>query len=349
MSNKKNEAIAQKVVDRILSMIECGSPLPWVKPWGEKSHVVTVQDGVKTVTHTPRNWNRKGTPYSGSNTWLPAGEYITYAQAVKEFGVDPETDKPLAYPRKGTKAFPVVYWNFFTKEETDPDTGEKVKKTIPFLKYYNVFRVSDMEIYDPETGEVTQMEPKNKPKPVTYTVPVLRVVNSPNGSDLNDTAEAVIADYIARAGNGFKMNREVSDRAFYSPAADFVTVPVREQFEAVTEFYSTIFHELGHSTGHKTRLNRFTGSAASAAFGSADYSREELVAETTAATIINALDMEEGNTFRNSAAYVKGWSEALRKDPMTFVTAATRAQAAVDLILGISNTSPAADEGDGEE
>lgn len=348
MSNKKNDAVAQKVVDRILTMIDSGSPLPWVKPWGEKSHIVTVKDGVKTVTVTPRNWNRKGTPYSGSNAWLPAGEYVTYAQAGKEFGIDPETQKPYAHPRKGAKAFPVVYWNFFTKEEDDPETGEKVKKTIPFLKYYNVFRVSDMVVLNPETGEETQMEPKHKPKPVTYTVPVLRVIDSPNGSDLNDAAEAVIADYIGRAGNGFKMNREVSDRAFYSPAADFVTVPVREQFKAVTEFYSTIFHELGHSTGHKTRLNRFTGSAASAAFGSADYSREELVAESTAATILNALGMEEGNTFRNSAAYIKGWSEALRKDPMTFVTAATRAQAAVDLILGIDSNTPAADNG-GEE
>ena len=345
MNNKDK---AQKVVDRMLELIESGKPLPWVMPWGNKSHTVTVQDGVKVVTYTPRNWNRKGTPYKGSNVWLPAGEYITAAQAAKEYGVDPVTNIPYAHPRKGCKGWPVVYWNFKTYEETDPDTGELVKKTIPFLRYYTVFRVSDIDVKDPATGEVKPMEPKHKPEPKTYTVPVMKSVEHMNGSDLNDSAEAVIADYISRAGNGFKMNRVEGDRAYYSPAFDYVTVPVREQFERVTEFYSTIFHELGHSTGHKTRLDRFSGAAGSAAFGSEDYSREELVAESTAATILNALGMEEANTFRNSAAYIKGWSEALRKDPMTFITAAKRAQDAVDLILGIEDSTPADDNG-GEE
>ena len=157
-----------------------------------------------------------------------------------------------------------------------------------------------------------------------------------------------MADYIDRAGNGFHVDRdEVSDRAFYSPGFDYVSVPTAAQFDRVTEFYSTLFHELGHSTGHKTRLDRFSGKAGSAAFGSENYSREELVAESTAAAILNALGMEDANTFRNSAAYIKSWSEHIKNDPMTFISATKHAQAAVDLILG--STPETGAEADGDE
>ena len=105
------------------------------------------------------------------------------------------------------------------------------------------------------------------------------------------------------------------------------------QYDEPAEYYSTLFHELGHSTGHASRLNRFTGDAAAAAFGSESYSREELVAEITAASILNELGLESGNTFRNSAAYVKSWSEHIKNDPMMFVTACGKAEKAVDLIL----------------
>ena len=111
------------------------------------------------------------------------------------------------------------------------------------------------------------------------------------------------------------------------------------QFSEIGEYYSTIFHELGHSTGHSSRLNRFTGQAANAAFGSREYSKEELVAEITAASILSALGLETGNSFRNSTAYVQGWSKSIRDDPMMFVSAAGKADRAVSLILG-QETAP---------
>lgn len=316
MANK-NAEMAQKVVDRICDMINDGKPLPWVQPWGKNKNTVTVVDGYKEITIYPTAWNRKGTLYKGSNSWLPAGEYITFEQCRKEGGK----------VKKGAESWPVVYWNFVTKEEED-GTGKKVKKTYPMLRLYRVFAIED-----------TTLEQKNHPEPQVIKVPITHeeVVGDADAS-LNSDAEAVIADYISRAGNGFKVIRDgVSKRAFYSPSQDYVQVPCREQFVEQSEFYSTMFHELGHSTGHACRLNRFTGKAAHAAFGSEEYSREELVAETTAATLLNALGMEEGNTFRNSAAYIKSWSQVIQNDPLMFVTAATRAQAAVDLILGVEH------------
>lgn len=153
--------------------------------------------------------------------------------------------------------------------------------------------------------------------------------------DLNVDAEAVIADYLAKAGKGLKVIRnQVSDEAYYRPSADMVQVPMREQHKTVGEFYSTLFHELAHSTGHKDRLNRF---ATVSFFGSETYSREELVAEATAASVLNALGMEEANTFRNSAGYIQGWASHIKNDPLMYVTAMTRAQAAFDMLMGIEN------------
>lgn len=313
-----NKEVAQKVVDRIVDMINEGSPLPWVQPWNRKVNTVTVVDGVKTITVYPTAWNRKGIMYRGANTYLPAGEYITFKQCQQEGGK----------VKKGAKGWPVVYWNFFEKEVIDPVTGLKKKEVIPMLKYYTVFRVEDCD----------GIKQKHHPVPTQIEIPITHkeVVEDPDGNTLNATAEAIITDYINRAGNGFRVNRDKSsDRAYYSPAMDYVTVPMRGQFAVETEYYSTLFHELGHSTGHSTRLNRFTGKAAHAGFGSQEYSKEELVAETTAAGILNALGMEEANTFRNSAGYVKSWASHIKDDPMMYVTAATKAQAAVDMILGV--------------
>ena len=309
-----NKQVAQKVVDRIVEMIDSGESLPWVKPWNRKVNTVTIVDGIKTITVYPTAWNRKGVQYRGANTYLPVGEYITFKQCVAEGGSI----------KKGVRGWPVVYWNFLEKE--DPDTHKK--ETIPILKYYTVFNVKDCD----------GIEQKHFLQPTTVEIPITHEEVADDGNDdLNTTAEAIISDYVNRAGNGFHIDRdEVSHRgAFYSPMADYVSVPMRKQFAVLAEYYSTLFHELGHSTGHSTRLNRFTGKAACATFGSQEYSKEELVAESTAATILNALGMEEANTFRNSAAYIKSWASHIKDDPLMYVSAATKAQAAVDLILGV--------------
>lgn len=317
-----NRETAQKIVDRIVELINEGRPLPWVRPWGSQPHKVEIVDGVKIITLPATAVNRQGKRYNGANVYLPAGEYITFHQCKKEGGS----------VKKGAKGWPVVFWKFLQKETTDPTTGEVTKETIPMLKYYVVFNVEDCD----------GIKPKHTPAPVTVEVPITHTEDATGDTDeLNDTAEQIIADYVNRAGNGFHILKdEVSTRAYYSPALDYVQVPMRAQFNDMPEYYSTLFHELGHSTGHSSRLNRFEIGSKSASFGSESYSREELVAETTSATILNALGLETGNTFRNSSAYIKGWAEHIKSDPMLYVTAATRAQQAVDMILGIDTAEP---------
>ena len=116
---------------------------------------------------------------------------------------------------------------------------------------------------------------------------------------------------------------------------------LRCQFTGSEEYYSTLFHEAVHSTGHASRLARFDDHGASA-FGSASYSREELVAEIGAASILHYLGIETPETFSNSASYIDGWSKSLRKDPKLFISATSRAEKAVRMILGSSANAPEA-------
>lgn len=108
-----------------------------------------------------------------------------------------------------------------------------------------------------------------------------------------------------------------------------------EQFEDAAGYYETAFHELTHSTGHKSLLNRFVDGASAAAFGSESYSKEELVAEIGACGILHELGLETEKSFRNNAAYIQSWLRALKNDKRLIVSAAGRAEKAIKLILGL--------------
>ncbi len=115
------------------------------------------------------------------------------------------------------------------------------------------------------------------------------------------------------------------------PSADLVNMPVPESFECAEAYYSTLFHELTHATGHPSRLAR-PGIEHVAPFGSPDYSREELVAEMGAAFLCGHCSIEAG-TIENSAAYIGGWLRKLRDDRRLVVVAAAQGQKAADYIL----------------
>lgn len=234
-----------------------------------------------------------GEPYSLLNQLLlnRPGEYLTFKQIQQEGGK----------VRKGEKASMVVFWKWVEKKEED---SEEIKK-IPFLKYYNVFHVDQCE----------GIKPKH-------------TAENPNVVEADANAENLIAEYVARTG--LSVVHEQGDKAYYSPARDVVVLPKAEQFKSTAEYYSTAFHELVHSTGHESRLNRI---AHVAAFGSEDYSKEELVAEIGSATLVNHVGLETDGSFRNSAAYVQNWLKVLKNDKRLIVSAAGKAEKAVNFIL----------------
>jgi len=142
-----------------------------------------------------------------------------------------------------------------------------------------------------------------------------------------ESCEAVIQGF----GNGPRI-REGGDAAFYSLTEDIIAVPARNQFRVVEEFYSTLFHELTHSTAHPTRLNRKLISL-QASRDTQVYDKEELIAEMGASMLCAHANIDSV-TFNNSVAYLYGWIQAFKDKPKMLVEATSAAQKAVDLILG---------------
>ena len=261
-------------------------------PW----HKPWIFSGKGAISHST------GKPYSLLNQILlpGAGEYITFKQAQAEGGK----------VRKGAKGFPVVFWKQSAVTETNTD-GEESTRFVPVLRYYTVFALSDCE------GIKTKWSDTDSSRPGLDLEPV-------------EAAEAVIANYAAHNPALSIERGEQSDKAFYSPARDCVVVPALEQYSETAEYYSTLFHELTHSTGHKSRLDRLTKTAA---FGSQEYSKEELTAEIGAATLNTYCGIDNDKTMTNSAAYLQSWLKALRNDPTMIIAAAGKAEKAVNFIL----------------
>ena len=149
----------------------------------------------------------------------------------------------------------------------------------------------------------------------------------------DEKAEKILRDYVARSGITF-INKHGS-QAFYQPSTDTIVVPEISQFISTAEYYGAAFHEATHSTGNPNRLNRITNIAA---FGSEEYSKEELIAEMGAAFLVSIAGLETAASFHNSAAYIRGWLTALltalQNDKRLVVAAAGAAQKAVEYILG---------------
>ena len=237
-----------------------------------------------------------GRPYSLLNQMLLGrpGEYLTFKQCQEAGGKI----------KKGEKASMVVFWKWI--EQEDKETGEK--KDIPFLRYYNVFHIDQCE-------GIAAKHQIDAPRP--------------SGAEANEAAQQIVDGYVERSG--ITLKHEEGDRAFYRPSADMVVVPDISQFKLTAEYYSTLFHELTHSTGHASRLNRLVKAAF---FGTESYSKEELVAEIGAATLVNHVGLETVSSLRNSAAYIQNWLKVLKDDKRFIVSAAGKAEKAVQLILG---------------
>lgn len=195
--------------------------------------------------------------------------------------------------RCGERGTTVIFWTWLEKDED----------RIPFLRYYTVFNAEQCDgLKLPEPAPVPEIHPI-------------------------DAAEKIVAEFR----NGPRIER-VGNQALYRPPADTILMPVRESFESSEEYYSTLFHELTHSTGHESRLARPT-LVDLCPFGSTNYSKEELVAEMGAALLCGEAGIEN-RTIDNSAAYIGGWLKKLQDDRRLLIVAAAQAQKAADLILG---------------
>jgi antirestriction protein ArdC len=202
--------------------------------------------------------------------------------------------------RKGEHGSKVVFWKIDEYRKEDKETGETENRKSILLRYYTVFNLE-------------QCEGIQSPEPTRVIAPL-------------EQCETIVNSMPNRPGF------EQDARAFYRPSTDTVGVPARSAFDSAEEFYSTLFHELTHSTGHPSRVGR-EGIMEHNPFGSDDYSKEELVAEMGAAMLCGVAGIQS-RTLDNSASYLQSWINRLRSDSRLIVSAASQAQKAADYILG---------------
>ena len=242
-----------------------------------------------------------GKPYRGINTFILAMVGQSQGYESNLWTTYKQASERGGNVRKGEKATTVVYWKIL--DVKDKATGED--KKVPMLRHFSVFNLDQCDGLDAYRG-----------KPEERTVVV----------------DDVVRDIWQGYKDGPTLHHVPGDRAYYTPSTDTITMPLVESFHDGAAYAETLFHEMTHSTGHKSRLGRLAEDVKTAAFGSPDYAKEELVAELGAVMLLShggiAVDAQ------NSAAYIGGWLRALKDDRNLIIGAAQQAQKAFDRIIG---------------
>lgn len=305
MSKKNVSKVYTIVTEQILRMLDQGVA-PWRKPWKGLGG----------------NWNplnvRTKRPYRGSNIfllWSAAHElgvdspyWGTWKAWEEQGGTVKETER-----KRSALTFvyrPIPIWDEEEKEKPVEERGDPIffKR---FLRYFRTWNADQVEGVEHLYAE--EEEGENEFTPI-------------------ETAENIAGKYLEELGGPGLVHS--GHKASYTPSQDLVRMPDPERFDAPPLYYSTLFHELVHSTGHKERLDRKDGME-QITFGSHDYSFEELVAEFGAA-MLSAVTGIEQETIENSAGYIDHWRQALGENPTWLIQAGAKASAAADHIQGIT-------------
>jgi antirestriction protein ArdC len=262
---------------------------PWIRPWSATAG-----------TNTPCNASTNR-PYSGCNVvllWMAqaAGyrtpRFLTFKQALELGG-------NVRKGEHGTKVY-------FVKQLQVRDKGaddEAATRLVPMLREYTVFNIDQCENLPARVTTPSSVEPRNK-----------------------DERDATIDEFLACSGATI---REGFGEAYYRPSDDFISLPRFEAFKSAAHFYAVAFHELGHWTGHKSRLDRDLRHR----FGDRAYAAEELVAELCAALLCAEFSID--GDLRH-AGYIQTWIGLLKADSRAFFTACSKAQAAADYLRGLA-------------
>lgn len=297
MKNSRN--VYEEVTQKIIAHLEKGN-VPWCRPFHSDA-----------INQFPTNMST-GQRYSGINIVLLLAEEYYYPY----WATFNQIKKMNGKVKKGSSATEIVYTNYIIRHK---DTGEKISiqdfraldketrklyRVSKFLKFHYVFNIEQTDI-DP-----AEFIPEN---PMIHPI---------------EACENVLEGYIDKP-----TIKHFTGDPSYSVIQDLVRMPKLEHFYSAEGFYSTLFHELIHSTGHQKRLDRPTLTDIRAAFGSETYSLEELVAEIGSG-FLNYHTGIFDKTVQNSSAYLSGWIQALKADHTIILKAASQAGKAYDYIIG---------------
>ena len=291
-AGQDRSSLYDEITDNIIAELEAGR-VPWVQPWGTAA--------AKAPLALPKNASTDRT-YSGINVLLLWGSTIEHGFTGQSWLTFRQALSLGGHVCRGERGTTVVYADRFVpgdEKRRVAETGEEAQ-AIPFLKRFTVFNTDQCEL----PGGIATVAPPPPPGLIEPRVEAL----------------------IKATGITFRIG---GDRAFYAPADDHVQVPPPQAYFEPINWHRTALHELGHATGHCSRLNRDL----SGSYGTKKYAFEELVAELSAAFGCASLGIVP--TVRH-ADYIGAWLEVLREDNRAIVRAASQASKAADYLLGFA-------------
>jgi antirestriction protein ArdC len=299
------EAVNKQVLDGIKK-----SGMSWFKAWSDSNG--NIQDPINRFT-------KRG--YNGVNIFILNATASIEGYASNEWVSFAEAKKLGSNVMKGEKSTMIVYWHIAYKVEDKwfPNltalnkagyTEDDAKKLFT-LKQFRVFNIAQCSDIQPCREIPTGSEDNLDIQPI-------------------DSAEAIVNGYK----NAPKIVERPQDRAYYTPMRDTITMPTKEQFvkrTSIDDFYKVLFHEMIHSTGHSTRLDRkLVGVTAD----KVSYSKEELIAEIGAMYLTSIANLNPKDHERQSQAYINGWIKFIKSShEKALISAMTKARQGVDLIL----------------
>ena len=299
------EAVNKQVLDGIKK-----SGMSWFKAWSDSNG--NIQDPINRFT-------KRG--YNGVNIFILNATASIEGYASNEWVSFAEAKKLGSNVMKGEKSTMIVYWHIAYKVEDKwfPNltalnkagyTEDDAKKLFT-LKQFRVFNIAQCSDIQPCREIPTGSEDNLDIQPI-------------------DSAEAIVNGYK----NAPKIVERPQDRAYYTPMRDNITMPTKEQFvkrTSIDDFYKVLFHEMIHSTGHSTRLDRkLVGVTAD----KVSYSKEELIAEIGAMYLTSIANLNPKDHERQSQAYINGWIKFIKSShEKALISAMTKARQGVDLIL----------------
>lgn len=323
-SSNKSEETVKLFASMMIERMEALKNENWRKGWFNGVSFQGIPENYSGRTYNAGNAFMLNLFSSIKNYSVPV--FLTFKQAM---------DNDLKI-KKGAKAFPVVYWDFTIKDQNGNkisyldyrrlDKEEQKNYNLkPFLKEYYVFNVDQTNLQEVNPEKYQALKDKFK----------LPEIKDGSGMYVHNALDKMIQEQSWYCP--IKADR-LSDSAFYSPSADIIVVPQKEQFKTHNtkediytdgmEFYSTLLHEMTHSTGSPDRLNREKGGK----FGDDKYAKEELVAELTAAMIGNTMGFDSSIT-DNSAKYLDSWVATLKENPNFIISVLADVNKAAEMIL----------------
>ena len=299
MAEEGKKRYCDEVAEIVIQKMKDGTA-PWVRPWAPGERPTRPANALT------------GREYRGLNSlWLTMRQpdddprWCTLKQANRLGG----------RVIKGSRSETIRYWTYTDRRPMRDDNGNQVLDA-DGKRRYQVVRLERPKVFHARVFHASQIEglPElERPEP------------EPPGWDSHEEARRILA------AAGATIEHDQSDRAFYRPSTDSIHLPDHSQFASASDYYSTALHELGHWTGHESRLDR---DLVRCARGSEEYAREELRAEI--ASYMVGTEIGVGHDAGMTAAYVESWIKVLEKDPGEIYRAARDADKIAGYVMGLA-------------